>query len=126
VFHNFRGYDSHLLLQKLGKFKRSINIIPIKMEKYTSFFIGTEIEYFDKITKIKTTKIIHNLTFIDSLQFMPSSLSQLVDNLKTSGINHFEYINQEFKDNTEIITRKGVYPYSFRDSFENLLLVLQN
>ena len=27
VFHNLRGYDSHLLMQEIGKFKRKINVI---------------------------------------------------------------------------------------------------
>ena len=57
-----------------------------------------------------------NFTFIESLQFMSSSLSQLVENLKTGGIEKFKYMNQEFggrKNHTELLTRKGVYLYSF-------------
>jgi len=38
---------------------------------------------------------------------MPSSLSNLVTDLKTSGIDKFKCINEEFKDNTEKMTRKG-------------------
>src|SRR5271163_338670 len=118
VVHNLRGYDSHLMMQTIGKFKRPINVIPNNMEKYTSFTIGTEIEYFDQKTNSMETRIVYNLKFIDSLQFMPSSLSQLVTNLKTNGIDKFEYNNQEFKNDTEIMTRKGVYPYSYMDNME--------
>lgn len=122
VFHNLRGYDSHLLIQKIGKFKRPINIIPNNMKKYISFSIGTEIDYYNKVSKIIKRRIVYNLTFIDSFQFMPSSLSQLVDNLKTSGIKSFKYMSQEFKNNTEIMTRKGVYPYSFVDSWKKFIV----
>ena len=46
------------------------------------------------------------MTFIDSFQFMPSSLSQLINNLNTGGIDKFKYTNQEFKETTELMTRK--------------------
>jgi hypothetical protein len=34
VFHNLRGYDSHLIMQEIGKFKMDVNVIPNNMEKY--------------------------------------------------------------------------------------------
>ncbi|CAB3998356.1 Hypothetical predicted protein, partial [Paramuricea clavata] len=37
VFHNLRGYDSHLIMQEIGKFKMNINVVPNNMEKYISF-----------------------------------------------------------------------------------------
>ena len=48
VFHNLRGYDSHLLMQELGKFGKGINIIPNNMEKYMSFSVGNKIKYYNK------------------------------------------------------------------------------
>ena len=42
IFHNLKGYDSHLLMQEIGKFKRDLNVIPNNMEKYLSFSVGTE------------------------------------------------------------------------------------
>jgi hypothetical protein len=32
VFHNLRGYDSHLIMQEIGKFKMEVNVIPNNME----------------------------------------------------------------------------------------------
>jgi len=40
LFHNLRGYDSHLLIQKLRRFKdKKISVIPNNMEKYMSFSV---------------------------------------------------------------------------------------
>ena len=75
----------------------SINAIPNNMEKYMAFMLG------------------NNLTFIDSFQFMSSSLDKLVSNLPKES---FKYTLQQFKDNRfNLMIRKGVYPYDFMDSF---------
>ena len=47
IFHNLKGYDSHLLLPELGKFNKKISIIPINMQTYMSFSVGNEITYTD-------------------------------------------------------------------------------
>jgi len=58
------------------------------------------------------------LTFIDSLQFMGSSLDQLVKNLKGEGKNKFRHLEKEFGIHFELLTRKGIYPYSFMDNWD--------
>ena len=63
IFHNLRGYDSHLIMQEIGKFIKDIDVNPNNMEKYMAFMIG------------------RNLIFIDSFQFMSQSLSDLANNL---------------------------------------------
>ena len=37
TFHNLRGYNSHLIMQEIGKFNKNINAIPNNMEKYMAF-----------------------------------------------------------------------------------------
>lgn len=75
----------------------SINAIPNNMERYMAFMLG------------------NNLTFIDSFQFMSSSLDKLVSNLPKDA---FKYISEQFKHNRlNLMIRKGVYPYDFMDSF---------
>jgi hypothetical protein len=118
IFHNLRGYDSHHLMQKIGQFNKNIKVIPNNMEKYMSFSIGTLREEWDKKEKKMVEKERFNLRFIDSYQFMNSSLSQLVDDLKKSGLDKFKYIGEEFGSLASIMTRKGIYPYSFMDSYE--------
>ena len=59
--------------------------------------------------------INNNLFFIDSMQFMNSSLDALVYNLSD---NDFKYLLQEFSgDLLELVKQKGVYPYEYMDSF---------
>ena len=100
VFHNLRGYDSHLIMQHLGGFDDRITCIANNMEKYISFSLG-------------------KLVFIDSLQFMNSSLENLVKNMKQSGLKQFKHTNSEIlKKHVNMLTRKGVYPYDYMDSFE--------
>ena len=75
IFHNLRGYDSHLIFNKLSKFDVKSDVIPNGLEKYMVFFL---------------TK---NLDFIDSMQFMNYGLDKLVKNLSN---NDFKYLTEEF------------------------------
>ena len=75
IFHNFKGYDSHLIFYERKKSNVKINLIPNGLEKYMSFILNK------------------NLVFIDSMQFMNSSLEKLVKNLSD---DDFKYSTQEF------------------------------
>ena len=112
IFHNLRGYDSHFIMQKLGQIVKkhtyknnkgedkqmNINAIPNNMEKYMAFMLG------------------NHLTFIDSFQFMSSSLDKLVSNLPAEAL---KYTSERFKkEKLSLMTRKGVYPYDYMDSFD--------
>ena len=37
TFHNFRGYDSHLIFCEINKFDVKIDVIPNGLEKYMAF-----------------------------------------------------------------------------------------
>ena len=57
-----------------------------------------------------------NLVFIDSMQFMNSSLDILVKNLSDEG---FKYLVEEFGlKNLELLKQKGAYPYEYMNSFK--------
>jgi hypothetical protein len=99
IIHNLRGYDSHLIMQEIGKFKDSrLSCIPNTMEKYISFKLG-------------------QLVFIDSYQFLPQSLGKLVANLVADPLHGFPYLRGRFDDDVQrdLMLRKGVYPYSYVD-----------
>ena len=98
IFHNLRGYDSHLIFNELDKFDVKIKVIPNGLEKYMAFFLNK------------------NLVFIDSMQFMNSSLEKLVKNLSD---NDFKYLTEEFgSKNLELLKQKDAYPYEYMDSFK--------
>ena len=57
-----------------------------------------------------------NLLFIDSMQFMNSSLDKIVKNLVDED---FKYLVKEFgSENLEILKQKGAYPYEYLNSIE--------
>ena len=56
IFHNLKGYEGHLIMQKIGKFNVKVNVIPNGLEKYMAFTIN------------------YNLVFIGSMQFMNSCI----------------------------------------------------
>ena len=75
-----------------------INAIPNNMGKSMAFMLG------------------NHLNFIDSFQFMSSSLDKLVSNLPKEA---FKYTSEEFTGKKlSLMSQKGVYPYDFMDSFE--------
>ena len=49
---------------------------------------------------------------------MASSLSQFVVDLKQGGLDKFKNVSREFGSDAELMTRKGVYPYSFMDGYD--------
>ena len=84
----------------IGKYKHlRISCIPCNFEKYISFSLG-------------------NLRFIDSLQFLNSSLQKLVENLSKEGEGgeKFQHLTSQFPQNREILLKKGIYPYDYVDS----------
>ena len=106
IFHNLKGYDSHFIIQQLGELISdsqkqqpiSIDVIPCNAEKYMAFYIN------------------NHLSFIDSFQFMSSSLEKLAGNLSEEG---FIYTKEYFTDERQfqLMKEKGVYPYDYMDSF---------
>ena len=57
-----------------------------------------------------------NLVFIDSIQFVNSSLEKLVKNLLD---NDFKYLTKEFGwKNLELLKQKDAYLYEYMDNFK--------
>ena len=98
VFHNLKNYDSHLIMKELGKFNLKINVIPNGLEKYMTFSINNK------------------SSFIDSFQFLSSSLDSLIKNLGKDG---FKYLSQQFDNNVlDLVKQKGFYPCEYMSDFE--------
>jgi hypothetical protein len=96
VFHNLRGYDSHLLMQAISQVEGKMACIPNNTEKYISFSLG-------------------QLRFIDSAQFLLASLDKLV---AASPREAFEITTRYQPNDTSLLMRKGVYPYEYVDAWE--------
>ena len=85
-------------MQELGKFNLKINIIPNGLVKYMSISINNK------------------LSFIDSFQFLSSSLGSLGKNL---GKDDFKYLSQEFDNNVlDLAKQEGFYPDEYMSVFE--------
>ena len=60
-----------------------------------------------------------NLIFIDSMQFIDSSLDVLLRNFSD---NDFKHLSQEFSGYLlKLVNQKGVHSYEYNDSFEKFL-----
>ena len=57
------------------------------------------------------------IRFIDSFKFLQTGLANLVKNLKP---DDFYNTKEIFKDNVDLLTRKGVFPYDYVSSIEKL------
>ena len=108
-FHNFRGYDSHLVVWGMRNFPQvEISLIGQGMEKYLTVGWG------------------EHLVFKDSYQFLPNPLDTLASNLLRSGKEKFKQLTSAFtRDNVlhpsfDLLMRKGVFPYDYLDSWEKL------
>lgn len=103
--HNLRNYDGHLILKYLTHVapNAKISCIPSTGEQYLSFSIDS-------------------LRFLDSFQFLSSSLDNLVENLKLSNAD-FPITKHFFPDENshQFVLRKGVFCYSYITSHEKYL-----
>ena len=84
VLHNGSTYDYHFIFKELAKqFEGEFECLGGNAEKYITFSvpIKKEITKKDKDGNDKTTKISYKIKFIDSYRFLPTSLSNLVNNL---------------------------------------------
>ena len=82
LFHNLRGYDSHLLMQAISKVGGEITCIPNNTEKYISFSLK-------------------QLRFIDSAQFLLASLDRQVTSNKPES---FHITNTFYPDPSKRLT----------------------
>lgn len=58
------------------------------------------------------------LDFIDSFQFLSTSLEKLVKNLSKEGEEKFKHLYYKIKEKMNLLMRKEVYPYEYMDSMD--------
>jgi hypothetical protein len=101
-FHNGKNYDFHYIIKTISEICQDIPLkidcIPLNTEKYVTI-------------SLKGKGFTINCT--DSMQFMASSLDNLVSTLVKSS-NPFKYMNMVFSsDKAKMLLRKGVFPYDW-------------
>ena len=104
IFHNLKGYDSHLNMQYITRLyaPNSIDVIPTTSEKFLSF---------------QTC----NLRFLDSLQFLTASLDTLVQSLAADGRDKCNHTARHYPD-SDLVFAKRNYPYEYMDGRDKFLL----
>ena len=112
--HNLDGYDSHLFIKNMGNEFGEITAIPNNEEKYVSFSLKIIWGEFED-NEGKNHNLYHEIRFLDSLKFMNYPLADLVKNL---GKNDLHCLRRFFPEDADLLSRKGVFPYEFMDSFE--------
>jgi hypothetical protein len=110
LFHNLKGYDMHHLIKSGAPLMKSkkweVNIIPSTRETYLNMRVNIPIPGTGR--EGKKDKTVH-LNFIDSLQFLSSSLANLA-----SICPNLYYTNQ--LPVSDVIKKgKGILPYSYFD-----------
>ena len=117
VFHNLQGYDAHLFIKQLSGIQGELNCIPATEEKYISFSKKIKVDEYRSKRTGETVSLNFEIRFIDSFKFLQTSFANLVGNLQPDDFHNTKVI---FKDNVELLTRKGVYPYDYISSIEKL------
>ena len=117
--HNLSRYDAHHIIKNLKLNNgEKLSAIAKNDETYISFSLDVPMERF-KSKSGQHIVLYHSLRFLDSFQFMSQSIDSLA---KTIDRGDFRLLKAGFpvigEEIFEKLTRKGVFPYNFLDSFE--------
>ena len=119
-FHNLQNYDAHLFVRALGTLDEVLNVtcIPNNEEKYISFSLKFELKKERREVaegEWKEFVVKHEIRFLDSFKFTLAGLSSLVENLPREELKETVRF---FGEKSNLMARKGVYPYEFMDGFK--------
>ena len=104
--HNDLKYDYNFIIRELAEeFKGQFECLGENTKKYVTFSLPIKKEHNNGKT------ITYKIKFIDSYRFMPSKLSDLLDNLS-------EMICDGDLNKLVLLLRKDVYPYEYMGSCE--------
>ena len=104
-FHNLTGYDCHLFVKRLADSPGEVNCIPRNEEKYVTF---NKMVLVDTMVKgDKEVNIYSRLKFVDTMNFMRTSLEKMVENLDK---HSFKHTGKYFRDEElDLMLRIRVY-----------------
>ena len=106
-----------MFIKQLSTIPGELNCIPSTEEKYISFSKKIKVDEYKSRRTGETVSLYFEIRFIDSLKFLQTSLANLVGNLQPDDFHNTKKI---FKENVDLLTRRGVYPYDYVSSMEKL------
>ncbi|CAG9769728.1 unnamed protein product [Ceutorhynchus assimilis] len=118
-FHCMSNFDSHLFIKELAQGNERLDVIPQNKERYISFTKHILVDKIRLDENGKYKQVFLKLRFLDSFRFMASSLDKLSQNLKPEQCREVRK-NFPAEDEFQMIRQKGVFPYSYVDSFSKL------
>ena len=117
-FHNYRGYDNHHIVHAFnGRKDWVLEPIAQNMEKFMSMTARFAVTSSNSDGK-KQTYI--SMCFRDSFQVLPEGLASLVANVGEESLHHTLEMSHIYGISKELILAKGIFPYSFFDSFDKM------
>ena len=128
--HNLKGYDGHFIVNALNTYGYKeynvISCIPSTEEKYISFSKKIKVDTY--VYKGKKIDVYFEIRFVDTLAFLPASISTLTDNLKkdcttTKQLRKvFKNVSKQFTSDEKfkLMISKGAYPYEYVDNYNKL------
>ena len=115
-FHNYRGYDNHHIVhafrERKGWLIEPIAQNPEKFMAMSAKFPIGETE--------NGNDIYINFCFRDSFQVLSEGLATLVENVGETALIQTLKMEQIYNVSKEVILAKGVFPYSFFNSFDKM------
>jgi len=91
--HNARSYDSHFIIKNFHDPNATVQVIPTNTEKFLALQIDS-------------------IRFLDSFQFLSSSLNNLVSTMARDDTDKFVHTKRHFSNDPNIF-KKGIYPYEY-------------
>ena len=126
-FHNLKNYDAHHLMSAIGRTEVEETVCTDKNGQPLTYEDKKGVEKKVTVRDGGITAIVQNMEkmisfswgqfrFVDSYAFLSSSLGQLVTNTPKKDLRITRLYIKHCLFN--LITRKGVFPYEYMDSFE--------
>ena len=91
--NNARSYDSHFIIKNFHDPNANVQVIPTNTEK----FLAVQID---------------SILFLDSFQFLSSSLNNLLTTMACDDTDKFVHTKHHFGNDPNIF-KKGIYPYRY-------------
>ena len=120
LIHNFRNYDSHAMcIQGFALMKSwTYSVIPQTTEKYIALMAQFKVGW----DKRKNRAVFFQLRFLDSYQFLCSSLATLASTMPREAflMVRKHLLEGDKAQHADLVFGKGIFPYSWFDRLDKM------